>query len=86
MSRYAVIVSGAILIFLAFFSLFSDVREEPIPIEVERQNRLIKFLVFMFSGVLYSYLGYIYMKRKIPKGFDVFDEEFLKETDELPNK
>lgn len=85
-SRYVIMLSGVLFIFLAFFILFSDVRNEPIPIEVARRDKLTGFLVTMLSGALYFYFGYSRIRRKIPKGFDVFDEEFLKETDELPNK
>lgn len=84
--RYIIMASGIVMFFLAFFVLFSDIKDKPIPIEVARQNRLTVFLAFLSSGAIYFYIGYSYIRRKIPKGFNVFDEEFLKETDELPNK
>lgn len=84
--RYAIMLAGCLVIFFAFFILFSDVRNEPIPVEVARQNRLKVFLLLTLLSILYFCIGYIFLRRKIPKGFDVFDEEFLKETDELSNK
>lgn len=42
-------------------------------------DRIIFVISFSLVGLLYLFMGYNCIKRYIPKGFDVFNEEFLKE-------
>lgn len=45
------------------------------PPDGERSS-FFKYLPFSLTGLLYVWTGVRFLKRRIPKGFDIFDEEF----------
>jgi len=59
-------------IFLALSYNHSSILEPPKPKEFSIYSAMISSL----PGLLYVYIGYRMLKRRIPKGFDIFNDEF----------
>lgn len=42
-----------------------------------KETDIYLFIIFGFiSGIIYMFMGYNYLRKRIPKGFDIFHEEF----------
>jgi hypothetical protein len=68
------VIFGGILIFCLTFLRPSFLETEIV--EVKKSNaKDLKNLIILFPAFLYMLMGYRMVKRNIPKGFDVFNEE-----------
>ncbi|MEO6883392.1 MAG: hypothetical protein ABI199_05125 [Bacteroidia bacterium] len=68
---WASIFTGAILIFLPYFLDFNTINN----IDKKIDSTLFIAKIFVLVGILYMYIGIRFLNRRIPKGFDIFDEE-----------
>lgn len=73
--RWVSIVVGVLLILLSI-AQFMNIELIKYNSEVERK---VTMILGGILGLLYLFIGYKSLRRYIPKGFDIFDEEFLKE-------
>lgn len=73
--RWSSIIMGVLLILLSI-AQFMNLEFVKYNSEVERKVTMILGGVL---GLLYLFIGYKSVRRYIPKGFDIFNEEFLKE-------
>lgn len=67
------IIMGLLLIITAFIMPFIEITPKDSHPE---ENRLELIVFFSIVGILYASIGCSMVKRKIPKGFNVFNEEF----------
>ncbi len=63
-------------LFFIFLSLISSHLQTPPKEYNPEANKLAVSIVAGISGLIYCLMGYSIIKRKIPKGFNVFNEEF----------
>lgn len=65
-------VMGLVSCCAVFISPF---REPVIEITTQKMNSVSHNIVLLFPGLFYTWFGYRLLKRRIPKGFDIFNEE-----------
>lgn len=69
---WTIFVGGLVICCLIFYSPFRQVViETPAP---KKSSDFIN-IALLLPGLLYMWLGYRMLKRRIPKGFDIFNEE-----------
>lgn len=73
----AMVVYGWIIMFIAIMTSFFRLREVwYTPVEPVAEDPFIESLWVIFFGFIYDIVGYQIVRRRIPKGFDIFNEEF----------
>lgn len=70
---WTVFIMGLLSIIVAFIMPFIEITPKDLNPEDSRLEQIVSFGIV---GVLYVLMGYSMIKRKIPKGFNVFNEEF----------
>lgn len=73
-----IIISVLMIIFSFYYCIIK--KELPVIQEDISENKLITVFCLLFGAIVYGNLGYSIIKRRIPKGFDIFNEEFNNET------
>lgn len=64
-------------IFLEIISLINAFSDSTVFLEVDSNlERILGIVFFCICGILYFLIGFGVVRRRIPKGFDVFDNEF----------
>lgn len=72
-SGWTVFIMGLFSIIIALITPFMEI----VPKDSNPEKNRIELIVSLgIIGVLYALMGYSMIKRKIPKGFNVFNEEF----------
>lgn len=77
--NWTIFFIGLLSICLSIVLMF--IETNPIKSDPET-DRILLVISLGAIGLLYFFIGYNGIKRNIPKGFDVFNEEFLKEEKE----
>nr|MDE6483105.1 hypothetical protein [Rikenellaceae bacterium] len=67
-------MSGIGVLFYSVFLYFND--EWQLLNNMQSYNNLMSLLIGVICSLLYFTIGYRIIKRQIPKGFDIFNEEF----------
>lgn len=78
-SNFNLILGWTVLIiglFVIFFSFIPTYIQTPQKEYNPDESKFIANITLFILGVIYSLMGYSMVKRKIPKGFNVFNEEF----------
>lgn len=72
-SGWTVFIMGLCLVLFALIIPFIEI----VPKDSNPEKSRLEMIVFLgIVGILYASMGYSLIKRKIPKGFNVFNEEF----------
>lgn len=79
---WTILIIGLFSILMSIYLSFS--KTELIMESDPESDRISLIVSFVVIGLLYFYMGCSSLKRNIPKGFDIFNEEFLKEKNNDP--
>ena len=75
--KYSFIIVGLIMLLYSVLIHFIDLDE--ILLKSPILKRILSTIILSLFGGIYLYTGYMLNKRYIPKGFNIFNEEFLTE-------
>lgn len=70
---WTVLIVGLFVIFFSFIPTYIQTPQKEYNPD---ESKFIASITLFILGVIYSLMGYNMVKRKIPKGFNVFNEEF----------
>lgn len=70
---WTVLIIGLFVIFFSFIPTYIQTPQKEYNPD---ESKFIANITLFILGVIYSLMGYSMVKRKIPKGFNVFNEEF----------
>ncbi|MFI3259916.1 MAG: hypothetical protein R3Y16_07460 [Rikenellaceae bacterium] len=73
----AMMLYGWIIVAIASLMLFFGLRDVWVePIEPVQNDPFMESLWVILFSILYGFVGYQVVKRRVPKGFDIFNDEF----------
>lgn len=74
---YTTIIMGCILFIIGVLSCInSEVVEEYLLLPSDNPSWIIFAIIMIIISIAYFHLGYTIIKRNVPKGFDIFNDEF----------